>query len=206
MFAHRVIGGHIVLYILTLKVRLGHFIRCPEQISIYSNRTDGITLPANSRTGHRRNNPRPSTTQETTPAKLPLNDSRGVDQPLGRPDLLILRQTAGLKERFDDVERGGDTGRKRTGQTSGDAMGEGVVVLRGIHDLGNRLVCDELGGGEGDGHAERGRVGDVEGLETFGAVDGLGTLADGLMYRAMNLHALLDHCVSKALEAAQLLS
>lgn len=145
-------------------------------------RKKGINSPANRRTGHRRNNPRPRTTQEPTPAKLPLNNRRSINQPLGRPYLLILCQATGLKERLHDVQRGGETSRKGTGQTTGDAVGEGVVFLRRVHDLGKRLICDELGGGEGDGHAKGGRVGDVESLEAFCVVDGPRTLGEGLVH------------------------
>lgn len=157
-------------------------------------------LPANSRTRHRRDNPRSSTTQEPAPAELPLDDRRGVDQSLGRPDLLVCRQASGLQERLDHVQRCGDTGRKGTGQTTGDAVGERIVVLPGVHDLGERFVCDELCGGEGNGHAEGGGIRDVKGLESFRAVDRPGTLPDALVDGAVNLHALLDHCIPHVLE------
>jgi len=143
---------------------------------------EGINSPANRRTGHRRNNPRPRTTQEPTPAKLALNNSGSIDQPLGRPHLLTLCQATGLKERLYDIQRSGETGRKGTGQTTGYTVGEGVIFLRRVHDLGKRLIRDELGGGEGNGHAKGSRVGDVESLETFCAVDGPRTLGEGLVH------------------------
>lgn len=157
-------------------------------------------LPANSRTRHRRDNPRSSTTQESAPAELPLDDRRGVDQPLGRPDLLVCRQASGLQQRLDDVQGCGDTSRKGTGQPSGDAVGERIVFLPGVHELGERLVCDELRSGKGNGHAEGGGIGDVKGLEPFRAVDRPVTLPDTLVYGAMNLHALLDHYIPNGSE------
>ena len=72
-------------------------------------------------------------------------------------------------------------------------MSEGVVFSLGVHDLGDGLVGDKLSGGERNGHAEGGRVGDVEGLETLGAVKGFGALGNALVDRAVNLHTLLDN-------------
>ena len=93
-----------------------------------------------------------------------------------------MRQATGLKERLHDVKRGGDTGRKGTSQTTGDAVGEWVVFHRRVHHLGNRLVRDELGCGEGDGHAKGSGVGDVESLETFRTVERPGTLQKSLVH------------------------
>lgn len=86
-----------------------------------------------------------------------------------------------MEEGLHDVEGCGETGGEGTGETAGHAVGEGVVLLGGVHHLGDGLVGDELGGSERDGHAEGGGVGDVEGLETLGAVEGFGALHQALM-------------------------
>lgn len=122
---------------------------------------------------------------------MTLDDGSGVPQALGRSHFLALRKASGLEQGLDNVERGGDTSGESTGQTTCNAMGEGVVILLGVHHLRDRLVGNELGGREGHGHAKCGRVGDVEGLETFGAVEGLGALCQGLVDGAVNLHTLL---------------
>lgn len=154
----------------------------------------GSISPANSGTGHGGNDAGPSATQEALPAKLPLNDGRRVEQTLGRADFLVLRQTPSLQQRLHHVERGGQTGRKGTRQTTGHTVRERVVILRRVHDLGNGLVGDKLSGGEGDSHAEGSGIGDIECLETFRAVNRPGTLKETLVYRTMHLHTLLDHC------------
>ena len=71
-------------------------------------------------------------------------------------------------------------------------MREGVIVFSGIHDFGEGFVGHELGGGEGDGHAEGGRVGDVESGETLDAVEGTSAVGDGSVGRAVDLHSLFD--------------
>ena len=56
------------------------------------------------------------------------------------------------------------------------------------------LVHGELDGREGDGHHKRGRVGDVECGEAFGAVDGARAGEERAELRFVDLHALLDDC------------
>ena len=148
--------------------------------------------PANSSAGHGGNNTGTSATQESLPAKLPLDNGCSVEQTLGRPDLLVLGQPSGLQQRLHNVKRGGDTGGECTRQTSRHAVRERVVILRRVHDLGDGLVGDKLSGGERHRHAKRSGIGYVERLETLCLVDGAGALKDTLVYRAMDLHALLD--------------
>lgn len=130
-----------------------------------------VNSPANGRAGHGRDDAGTGAAQETAPAELPLDDGRGVEQPLGRSNFLVLRQTPGLQQSLHHVQWRGDSGSHGARQTTGDAVREGVIILRRVHDLGNRLVGDKLRRGEGDGHAQSGGVGDVERLETFGPVD-----------------------------------
>lgn len=73
-------------------------------------------------------------------------------------------------------------------------MGERIVISLGVHDLGDGFICDELGGGKRHGHAEGGRVGEVEGLETLGAVDGFGALHETLVDGSVDLHSLFNDC------------
>lgn len=72
-------------------------------------------------------------------------------------------------------------------------MGERVIFLLGVHELGEGLVGDKLCGSEGNSHAEGGRVGEVEGLETLSAVEGFGTLQQTLVNGSVDLHSLLNH-------------
>lgn len=73
-------------------------------------------------------------------------------------------------------------------------MGERVIFLLGVHELGEGLVGDKLCGSEGNSHAEGGRVGEVEGLETLSAVKGFGALQEALVNGSVDLHSLLNHC------------
>ena len=148
--------------------------------------------PANCGAGHRRDDPGTGAPEETTPPELPLDDGRGVEEALGGPDLLVLRHATRLEQRLDHVQRGGDPGRDGTGQTTRHAVGEGVVLHGGVHDFGDGFVGHKLGGGEGNGHAEGGGVGDVEGLQPLGLVDAAGALGESLMNGAVDLHPLLD--------------
>lgn len=104
-----------------------------------------------------------------------------------------MGKTTGLKEGLDNVKRCSDTGGKCTSKTTGHTVGERVIFSLRVHNLREGLVRDKLGGCEGHGHAEGGRVGDVEGLEAFGAVEGFGALHQGLVDGAVDLHTLLDH-------------
>lgn len=160
-----------------LEIGLGHFIRSP----------------ANSRAGHGGNNPGSHTTEETSPAELPLDNGGGIKETLGRADFLVLSETTGLKKCLHDIERSGDTRSKGTSKTTGHAVGERVIFLLGVHELGEGLVGDKLCGSEGDSHAEGGRVGEVEGLETLSAVEGFGALHQALVNGSVDLHSLLDH-------------
>lgn len=151
------------------------------QSNIERNRVSGWYVPANCSAGHSGNNSRAHATQEARPTKPALDDGSGVEQTLCRPHLLALCEATGLKERLHDVKGSGKTSCEGTGQTTCDAVGEWVVIILGVHDLRDRLVGNELSGREGHGHAKCGRVGDVEGLETFSAVEGLGALRQGLV-------------------------
>lgn len=178
--------GVIKLFVdLTLEISLGHLVR----------------RPADGRTRHGRDNTRASTTQEPTPSELALDDRRRVDQTFSGAHLLVGSQATGLQQGLDDVQRGGDSGGEGTGQTTGDAVGERVVVLPRVHDLGQRLVGDELRRCEGDRHAQRRGIRDVKGLQAFCAVHRPGTLPDGFVNRAMNLHALLDYFLDVSLSS-----
>lgn len=149
-------------------------------------------VPANSCAGHGRNDTRPHTTQETGPAKLALDDGCGIEETSDGADLLTLCETTGLEESLHHIEGSSDTSGKGTSETTGHAVGERIVIARGVHDLGNRFICDELGGGKRHGHAKGGRVGEIEGLETLGAVDSFGALHQALVNGSVDLHALLD--------------
>lgn len=73
-------------------------------------------------------------------------------------------------------------------------MGERVVVFARVQHGRDGLVGEELEGGEGDGHGEGRRVGDVEGAKTFVLVDVTGAVDHGSVHlaRVLDLHALLD--------------
>lgn len=187
--------GVCILFVdLLLEVRLGHLIRCPTPVSVNEAipRRRGQNIPANGCTRHGRDNPGPHASEETRPAELTLDDGGGIKQTAHGANLFALGEAAGLEEGLHDVERGGDTGGEGTGETAGHAVGERVVFHGGVHHLREGLVRDELGGGEGHGHAESGRIGDVEGLETLGAVNGFGALHKTLVNRPVDLHPLLD--------------
>jgi len=68
----------------------------------------------------------------------------------------------------------------------------GIVSAGGVHDFGHGLISHKLESGEGDGHAQGGRVGDIEGGEAFCAKNVSAAMSDTLIYRAVQLHALLD--------------
>jgi hypothetical protein len=172
-----------------LEVSLSHLVGCPRkkkksvniQSSTERNRVLEWDVPANCSARHSGNNPRAHATQEARPAKLALDDGSGVEQTPCGPHLLALCQATGLKERLYDVKGSGNTSCEGTGQTTCDAVGERVVLILGVHDLRDGLVGNELSGREGHGHAKCGGVGDVEGLDTFSAVEGLGALRQGLV-------------------------
>ena len=65
------------------------------------------------------------------------------------------------------------------------------------------LVGNELGSREGHCHAEGGRIGEVECLETLGSVKGFGALHQGLVDGAVDLHSLLDNCLEKVISSIQ---
>ena len=73
-------------------------------------------------------------------------------------------------------------------------MGERIIFLLRVHNLRKRLVGHKLGSGEGNRHAQGGRVRDVEGADSFGAVDSPSALGNSPVSRAMDLHPLLDNC------------
>lgn len=157
---------------------------------------DGVSgsegyVPADCGARHGGNDTRAHAPQETRPAKLTLDDASGVPQTLCRPHLLAVCESSGLKERLYNIKWGGNTSCDGTGQTACHAVGEWVVILLRIHHLRDRLIGNELCGREGHGHAECGRVGDVKGLDTFSAVEGLGALRQGLVDGAVDLHTLL---------------
>jgi len=151
-------------------------------------------IPADGCGWHGRDNPGAHASEETSPAEPTLNYGGSVEQTARRANLLAFGEATGLQKSLHDVEGRGDTGGKGTGKTAGHAVGEGVVLLGGVHHLGDGFIGDKLGGSEGDGHAEGGWVGDVEGLETFSAIEGFGALHQGLVNRSVNLHTLLDDC------------
>jgi len=166
---------------LLLEIGLGHLIGCP----------------ANGSTRHRGNDTRAHATQETTPAEALLDDGGGVPQTARRADLFTFSETASLEKSLDNVERSGDTGRESTSKTTSHAVGEGVVILLWVHELGDRLVGNELSGSEGDCHAKGGRIREVEGLETLSFVDGFRALHQRLVDGAVDLHSLLDNCLER---------
>lgn len=149
-------------------------------------------VPANSCAGHGRDNTRPHATQETRPAKLALDNGRRIEETPNGANFLTLGKTAGLEEGLHNVQGSGDTGGKGTSETTGHAVGERIIFALGVHDLGDRLVCDELGGRKRYGHAEGGRVGEIEGLETLGAVNGFGALHQTRVDGSVDLHSLFD--------------
>lgn len=186
--------------VMSSEVSLGHFIRCPveafELASFFSQPSIHSSVgnsPADRRTRHRRNNSRLHSSQKTLPAVLSLDNLRRIYKTLHTANLLILRQTSRLQQCLDHVERRGDRRSESTGQTTGDTVAERVVALRRVHDFGQRFVGHELCCCEGNCHTEGGRVGDVEGGETFVAVDMASAVGDGLVLRAVDLHALFDH-------------
>lgn len=73
-------------------------------------------------------------------------------------------------------------------------MRERIVLLVGVHHFRYRLVGDKLRRRERHRHAEGCRIGDVEGVGALGAVDCPSALHEGLVYGAVDLHALLDYC------------
>ena len=154
-------------------------------------------LPANCSTGHRGDNPRTHTTQETTPSQLTLNDESWIEQPSWTSNLVILGKTTGLEKSLDDVKWCCDTGRESTCQTTSHAVSEGIVFLSGVHYFRNRLVCHELSCGERDCHAEGSGIGHVESLHAFSPVDTPSTMKDSSVHRAMDLHALLNHYIKE---------
>jgi len=151
-----------------------------------------ITTPTDGRTRHGRYNPRLPAPHEPAPSILPLDNAGGLPQPADLSDLGALAQAPRLQQRLDDVERRGDAGGESAGQPTGDAVGDGVVCFGGVHDFGHGLVGHELEGGEGHGHGEGGRVGDVEGGEALGAEDLARASGDGRVGTAVDLHALFD--------------
>ena len=167
--------GRRFLFGETLEISLGHF----------------IGGPADGGTGHSRDDTGPHAAQETAPTKLALDDRRRVEETPSRSNFLTLGETTGLQEGLDHIERGRDTGSKGTGQTTRHAVSERIVLALGIHDLGDGLIGDELCGGKRHGHAESRRVRDIEGLETFGAVHGLGALHQTFVNGTVDLHSLL---------------
>lgn len=135
-----------------------------------------MIVPADCCTRHGRNNPRAHAAQETRPAELALDNSGSIEQAAHRTNLLAIGETTCLKKSLDDVKRSGNTGGKGTSETTGNAVCERIVFVGGVHELREGLVGNELSGCEWYSHAESGRVGDVEGLKTFGPIDGPGTL------------------------------
>lgn len=124
---------------------------------------------------------------------MPLDNGGGIEETLGRADLLVLSETTGLEKCLHDIERSSEARSKGTSKTTGHAVGERVIFLLGVHKLGEGLVGDKLCGSEGNSHAEGGRVGEVEGLETLSAVEGFGALHQALVNGSVDLHSLLDH-------------
>lgn len=181
-------SGIILVKALVLEVRLGHLIRCPA---------DGGTR-------HGGDNARAHAAQETAPAEAVLDDGGRVPQAACRADFFTFGQTTSLEKGLHHVERSGDTGREGTSKTTCHAVGEGIVVSLGVHNLGDRLVGNELGRSEGHGHAESCRVGEVEGLKTLSSVKGFGTLHHGLVNGAVDLHSLLDDCFREGVRSSVL--
>lgn len=162
---------------LLLEVRLGHFIGCP----------------ADSSTRHGGDDARTHTTEETTPTEAVLDNGSSVPQAAYRANFLAFSQTASLEKSLHDIEGSSDTRCEGTGKTTCHAVSERVVILLGVHEFRDRLVGNELGSCEGHCHAEGGRIGEVECLETLSSVKGFGALHQGLVDGAVDLHSLLDN-------------
>src|SRR4051812_39450023 len=114
-----------------------------------------------------------------------------MEETLGGPDLFIIGNATGLKNSLHDIQRSSDRGGDGTGKTTCNTVGEGVIFVGGVHDLGEGFVGNELGGGKGDGHAKSSRIGDVESLKTLSPVDGARALGDASVSRPVDLHSLL---------------
>lgn len=157
-------------------------------------RSNGVYSPANRRTGHGRNNTRSQSTQETGPSELALNDSSSIEQPSRSANFLVRGQASSLQKCLDHVEWCRNCSCHGTSKTSRNTMGEWIILLRWVHNFRYWLVSDKLSGGKGDGHAEGGRVRDVESLEAFHSIDCSGTLRKRLVDGTVDLHALFDDC------------
>ena len=149
-------------------------------------------VPADSGTRHRRDDAGGETTEEAFEAIATMDDGCCVPETLGTTELGVTCGATGLQQRLDHVQRRRDPGCNSTRQPTGNAVSGGIVAFRRIHDLGDGLVGGELEGREGNRHRERRGIRDVEGGETLGTVDRAGTLGDGLVDRAVDLHALFD--------------
>ena len=128
--------------------------------------------------------------EEAAPAIALADDARRLQQALRITNPKILRRAARLQQRLDHVERRRQPRREPAGQPSRDAVRQRVVRARRVHDLGDGLVGHELQGGEGDGHAQRRRVGDIEGLQALGLEDLARALEHGPVQGAVDLHPL----------------
>jgi hypothetical protein len=73
-------------------------------------------------------------------------------------------------------------------------MSVGIVSAGGVHDFGKGFVCHELQCREWHRHAQCCGVGNVECANALGAENLSGALRNGLVYRAVHLHALFYDC------------
>lgn len=159
----------LLLRVLRDEESLRHFVCSPvNQSAPCSTPTSrGCVLPADGRAGHRRDYSGLEALEETSQALAPLNDGGGVPQTPDVPKFGVGRRATGLQQRLDDIERRCHTSRQTARQTSRRAVRIRVPSARRVHRLRQRLVSDKLQRREGHRHAQRGRVGHVEGAHAL---------------------------------------
>lgn len=104
------------------------------------NKRHGLCIPADGRTGHRRDDPRLQASKVTLPPVSLVYYLRRIYEPRNISQLCVCRIAPGLQQRLDHIQWRRESGGETSGQSSGETVSVGVIAPGWVHDFGYRLV------------------------------------------------------------------